>query len=482
MTVSEIWQRMERAWNLEAPTSIKRGELEKAPFFVATGGVHPQSDEEQARNVARELTNKALYVPERGWYWWDGHAWKEDTENKVAFATREVIRTKDDCASWSFVANTQSWSKRPLTMKTLGYVIRGCESDPRLVASMTRFDADPYTLNTPGGLYDLTTGEVIETEKSPPLVMKSTAVAPVAGPAPLWESVLESAFPGDPQTQAYVEKTLALALFGNQDVQQFWMYSGEAGSGKGTIQNTIMEILGTGEDGYAMPVEMEFLMSGGKEGHPEKYARLYGKRLVVASEAEQTGAAFSAARVKNLTGGDIISGRFMRGNTFSFRPTWKLFLMTNYRPNVSYEDEGFWRRFREIPFRHKPDGPVIANLKDRLVNEEGPAILARLIERAREFMTEGLQTPETVRMATLENRGEQDHVEQFIQDECTPGGRSERNTFYDTYTEWCKRNRIEPIAIREVTKRLKVQECKVTRSNGKDYYSGVTLNAPVLLK
>ena len=239
-------------------------------------------------------------------------------------------------------------------------------------------------------------------------------MAPETGPAPLWEKVLNDAFPGDPETRAYVETALSLALVGDQSIQHFWMLSGEAGSGKGTIMNTVMSLLGTGDTGYAMPVEAEFLMRQRSDKHPEQYARLKGKRLVVSSESDRK-QAFDASRVKNLTGDDIQSGRFMNGNTFSFAPTWKLFLMTNFRPQVDPEDGGFWRRFREIPFRHKPADPIIG-LKNRLIEEEGPQILARLVRRLRAFINGGgMWAPDAVQLATLENQEEQDTVVEFVQ-------------------------------------------------------------------
>lgn len=483
MSIAELILRMERAWDVQAPDNIARGETQRTLPDVHDGGDQPLSDELVARNVADVLTDQVIWIPQtQSWYMWNGAMWEEDSENAVAFLIREVMRRRPECSLWYVTKGPNPQLARSVPSLALAEsVAKGLKSDPRIVVSVTRFDQDAYTLNTPGGLIDLTTGEVVESER-PSLVRLSTSVAPVAGPTPLWDYVLESAFPGDTGTQRYMESVLSLALFGNQDVQQFWMLSGEAGSGKGTILNTVQSILGTGASGYAMPVEMEFLMTGNSGGHPEKYARLFGKRMVVASEADEHGATFSAARVKNLTGGDIITGRYLNKNSFSFEPSWKMFLMTNYRPSVSFEDEGFWRRFREVPFRHKPTEVVISNLRARLVAEEGPAILARLIERARDYMRDGVETPEAVRLATLDNRGEQDHVEAFIQDACSVADaeRTEKSVFYDSFVAWCKRERIEPLTQRQVVKRLRELDHEVKKSNNTTFVYGIKVTNPVV--
>ena len=329
-------------------------------------------------------------------------------------------------------------------------------SEPILITSFQHFDADPWILNTPAGPVDLWSGELLPVSRDN-LCFKQTSVAPERGDAPLWEMVLGDAFPDDLDTQAYVETVLALALVGDQAVQHFWMLSGAAGSGKGTIMNTVMSLMGTGEIGYAMPVEAEFLMRQKNDKHPEQYARLKGKRLVVSSESNMK-QSFDASRVKNLTGDDIQSGRLMGKNTFSFKPTWKLFLMTNYRPRVDPEDEGFWRRFREIPFRHKPAEPI-ANLQSRLIQEEGPQILARLIDRLVAFHRDGGHfAPTAVQDATLDNKVEQDTVSEFIGETCEVVDDDTvvvtSAALFEAFVRWCRLNNYEALTSNRFGRRV----------------------------
>jgi len=82
---------------------------------------------------------------------------------------------------------------------------------------------------------------------------------------------------------------------------------------------------------------------------PNDIARLRGTRLVTAAEAE-CDRQLAEALVKQLTGGDTITARFLYGEFFEFLPTFKFFLGVNNRPLIKGTDHAIWRRIRLIPF------------------------------------------------------------------------------------------------------------------------------------
>jgi putative DNA primase/helicase len=59
---------------------------------------------------------------------------------------------------------------------------------------------------------------------------------------------------------------------------------------------------------------------------------LLKKRLTIAQETPK-GQAWNEAKIKNLTGGDPITARFMRQDSFDFWPTHKLIIGGNHKPN-----------------------------------------------------------------------------------------------------------------------------------------------------
>ena len=56
------------------------------------------------------------------------------------------------------------------------------------------------------------------------------------------------------------------------------------------------------------------------------------------------------ALIKDLSGGDRIVARFMRGEWFEFTPHFKIYLSSNYKPRVSGTDDAIWDRLKLVPF------------------------------------------------------------------------------------------------------------------------------------
>jgi len=111
------------------------------------------------------------------------------------------------------------------------------------------------------------------------------------------------------------------------------------------------------------------------DGIPNDVAALKGARFVSASETDE-GKRLAEAKIKALTGGDELPARFMRGEFFTFRPQFKLWLATNHKPEVRGTDHGIWDRIRMIPFAVRiADGEVDRKLSQKL-RQELPGVLA----------------------------------------------------------------------------------------------------------
>src|SRR5438045_2528601 len=78
-------------------------------------------------------------------------------------------------------------------------------------------------------------------------------------------------------------------------------------------------------------------------------ARSAGARLVAVQEAEH-GRRWNEARIKTLSGGDAVTARTMRGDFFTYRPGFKLFITGNRKPELACVDEAIRRRFNLVPF------------------------------------------------------------------------------------------------------------------------------------
>ncbi|MGP3779934.1 DUF5906 domain-containing protein, partial [Halanaerobium saccharolyticum] len=88
---------------------------------------------------------------------------------------------------------------------------------------------------------------------------------------------------------------------------------------------------------YATTASMDTFVASRSDRHPTDLAMLRGARLVSASETEE-GRAWAESRIKQMTGGDAISARFMRQDFFTFQPQFKLFVVGNHQPALHSVD------------------------------------------------------------------------------------------------------------------------------------------------
>ena len=95
-------------------------------------------------------------------------------------------------------------------------------------------------------------------------------------------------------------------------------------------------------------------MASRMERHPTELAGLQGARLVVGSEVEEN-SRWNESRIKSLTGGDLISARYMRQDFFTFIPQFTLVISGNQKPHLRNIDDAIRRRMHLIPFMNKPE-------------------------------------------------------------------------------------------------------------------------------
>jgi putative DNA primase/helicase len=170
-------------------------------------------------------------------------------------------------------------------------------------------------------------------------------------------------------------------------------------------------------------------------------AQLRGARLAVAVEAEED-RRLAESLVKQMTGGDTMSARFMKAEWFQFTPEFKIFLATNHRPVIRGTDHAMWRRVRLIPFAVTiPRDQQDQQLEAKLLTE-APGILTWLVEGCRAWQRDGLQPPEAVQAATKSYRDEMDVLGRFIADCCViePAAEATARDLYEAYTAWASKN------------------------------------------
>ena len=108
-------------------------------------------------------------------------------------------------------------------------------------------------------------------------------------------------------------------------------------------------------------------------------ARLRGTWFVATTETEQ-GKKIAEPLIKQITGNDSITARFLYGEFFNFIPTFKVFMATNHKPKIKGTDYGIWRRIKLIPFTNRiPEEKQDKHLEGKL-KKEASGILNWLLE------------------------------------------------------------------------------------------------------
>jgi len=208
--------------------------------------------------------------------------------------------------------------------------------------------------------------------------------------------------------------------------------SGSGGNGKSVFLNTVTGILAD----YAVTAAMDTFTASFGDRHPTELAMLRGARLVTASETEE-GRLWAESKIKQMTGGDPITARFMRQDHFTFRPTFKLTIIGNHQPVLRNVDEAMRRRLKILPFNRRPAYPDL-HLEQKL-KAEWPGILRWMIEGCLDWQRTGLASAAGVTTATAEYFAEQDLLAQWLEETCDvePDNNAKWETSSDLFASWC---------------------------------------------
>lgn len=376
----------------------------------------------------------------RKWLVYDGKRWKIDSTGEVERRAKETARSIFEEA-----ARTESdekarelgkWALQSQSAARIQAMIELARSEPGIPVTPDELDQDPYLFNCSNGTIDLRTGEP-RSHSREDLISKITEVEydPQAE-APTWEAFLERVQP-NAAVRGFLKRAAGYSATGDTSEQCMFINHGSGANGKSTGQEALMDTLGD----YAMKTPTEMLLAKRSEGVPNDIARLKGARFVAASETED-GRRLAESLVKDLTGSDTITARFMRAEWFDFRPTHKLHLATNHKPEIRGTDNAIWRRIRLIPWTVTiPIAQQDHDLPKKL-RKERAGILRWIVDGAIEWYREGLKAPDEVRKATGQYRAEMDVQGNFVRECCEKGGEYKvaAKDLYEAYKLWCEEN------------------------------------------
>ncbi len=424
-----------------------------------------------ARRLVRLHGENIRYVESwESWFIWDGTRWVKDVTSEIyrlAINTIEVMHADVLTMEWGKErTDLLTHATRSESSGKVEAMINLAQKQAGIAVHHEHLDSDPYLLNTQNGTINLRRGE-LQRHKRTDLITKRINVAfNPAAPAPTWLAFLDRIMGGKTHMVDYLQRAVGYSLTGVTLAQCLFFMHGKGRNGKSTFSETIMALFGD----YAQKAPTEMLMqkqNGG--GIPNDVARLPGARFVLAAEVEE-GKRLAESLVKDLTGGDTMSARFMRQEFFDFTPTHKLWLYGNHKPAIRGTDNGIWRRIKMIPFTAPPitDEEVDVQMPSKL-QAELSGVLAWAVVGCREWQANGLQDPPEVTQAVAAYRAEMDVLAMFLDDTIVESRGSSvlKSAVYAAYKNWCEANGEHPLKQRTVSLMLQERGWEGDRSNGK---------------
>lgn len=395
-------------------------------------------------NAARLLDNfgdsiRYNYVAKR-WMYYDGRRWLEDYDGaskRMVDATLEMmpqegqhyIKDEDIAEAFNKHIKTSRSSRAKTAMLK--------EAEHYVPILPEQLDKHNDLLNTPCGIINLRTGELMPHDRKLYLSFLTNSEISDTMEAPLWMGFLDTIFNGDRELIRFIQKAVGYSLSGSIREQCVFFLYGDGNNGKSTFLNVISDILGS----YAINIQPATLMAKhASYGSTSDIARLKGARFVTSAEPNE-GMRLDEGLLKQLTGGDRITASKKYENEFEFHTEFKLWMSMNHRPIIRGTDNGIWRRIRLIPFTASIPPEKIDKLLLYKLRKEAPAIFRWALEGCLMWQKEGLTPPESVEVSTREYRTSMDVITNFVSQCCITGsGEEAAKTLFDAYRKWAEDN------------------------------------------
>jgi putative DNA primase/helicase len=433
------------------------------------------TDMGNAERLVKMFGKDLRYCYETGcWLVWNGKVWENDTGEKVMACAKATVRNMYVEAS-----NINNDHQR----LELAEHAKRSESESKLHAMIDLskdlvpihikdLDADKMLFNCQNGTIDLTKGILHPHRKEDYITLISPVEYNLNCHSELWQKHLIRVTGNNQGLITYLQRVFGYCLTGETKEQVMFFIHGQTKTGKSKTVGAVMWVLGD----YAKQTPSETLLVQRNGGHSDK-ARLASARMVVAIENER-GEKLASASIKNMTGEDRITARFLYKENFEFYPTFKLFLVANDKPSIRGEDSAMWERLKLIPFNQYIPLPERDKDLETKLRKEGSGILTWMMKGCLDWQRDNdLLEPGEVTTQTSIYRSEMDIIGDFIDDCCTVG-KSEKvphNDLYESYGQWCIQNDEEPISKRAFTLELQSRSFIAKRTSSNKVWHGLSL-------
>ncbi len=442
------------------------------------------SDTGNAERFAKDHRGYAIYDETRGrWLTHDGSRWSDAPhliEQKSKQTVRSIAVEAGMCGDEARMKAMAKFCIASASIQRRIAMLRAAQSETGMHTTTDKFDTNPDLLNVANGTINLKTGELLDANPENMITKAAPTHFDRKASCPVFRKFFAEMFENDQELMHFVQKALGYSLTGHTSERTMFVLYGSNGpdkngsNGKTTLVEITAHILG---DGFTTCLPPDSLYEKPFDGVPADIAKLRGARFVTSSESE-SGKKFRESRIKELTGGDRITARFMRENFFDFKPEAKLWFLSNYIPEIRGTDQAIWDRLALIPCRFR----VPPERKDKHLGKkleaEASGILNWLLEGCKAWYAEGLNKPEAVTHIVNEFRSEMDAVGRFVDQCCDkqPALAIKVGDFRDAFQQWCDVEGSTPPSHQRISQRLRELGFETGTRTARGYkYQGLAL-------
>ena len=434
---------------------------------------------------AQRLRNKYIgnikysYI-QKEWYYWTGKVWQVDNSGeikKLADVVIEDMKKEAFRADGDIQEELLKWCNRTASSKGKTNMITETQHLEGIPVQPDEFDAYTDYINCQNGIVNLRTGELLPHDSNFMMTrICYTDYDTTCGEPKLWLKFLNDVCNGDKELVNYLQKCVGYSLSGSIREQCAFFIYGIGNNGKSTFLDTISDLMGT----YASNVQPETIMVKKNDGGANSdIARLKSSRFVTSVEPNE-GVRLNEGLVKQLTGGDKVTCRFLYGKEFEYVPEFKIWIGTNHKPTIRGTDVGIWRRIKLIPFEvNIPKDKVDKTLKYKL-RKELPQIFNWAVQGCIKWQQEGLELPKCVQEATKEYKAEMDILTNFMEQCVEIDYKSPEPIMapqlFNLYTVWAQKNNEYQMTSRKFYTEIAKKVPEKTRIHEGVCYKGIKLN------
>ena len=432
------------------------------------------TDVGNADRFAAQYADAVRYVPEwKKWLRWNEYYWAPAESGEIVEMAKQVARAiyheGCDIPDPTVRHAITKHSNRSQQLPRIQAMLTLAQSIPVLMVSAADLNKNANRLCVKNGVVNLKTGK-LEPARQDDLI---TQCAPVefdrTAKCPTFLAFIKTIMGNNTGLIRYLQNCVGYALTGLTTMQCLFFFHGSGANGKSTLLNVLKELLGSD---YARQTPSETLMvqRHGRNATND-LARLQHVRVVIANEIE-SGAFLAESLIKQLTGGDPISARFLYAEFFEFVPVFKLFIAGNHKPVVRGDDHGIWRRIHLVPFEVTiPKEQQDPNLAEKL-RAELPGILNWAIAGCQNWYKNRLTMPKIIKDAVNEYRSEMDIFGQWLDESADLDENFEwrASEAYLCYRAWAEGNGFKPMTSTAFGRKLGERFAKKRGRDGVAYF------------